>query len=82
MIDYAPGPKFRSIHRPRTRPLWRRRADYCRAACVAIVTALATNMTQCAWSAASDAAQRHYWREWSHGMIVKFDALKEQRTRQ
>lgn len=52
---------------PRRRPLWNRRADYWRAAWIAIITVLATNVSQCAWNGATDSAKAHYWRQFGRG---------------
>ena len=52
---------------PRRRPLWNRKADYLRAALIATVTVMATNMTQCAWNGATDVEKARYWKQYGRG---------------
>lgn len=52
---------------PRRRPLWNRKADYWRAAWIAIIGVLATNVAQSVWNGAADAAKAQYWRQWGRG---------------
>lgn len=64
-----------------TRPRFRRRGDIWRPVLAAVLTSLATGLSECSFQAISDKAKSEYWRHYQTHAEAQIQSLQSQLRR-